>query len=81
VFVFAVVLDVVSCSQHSCIISRLGFINLKLGTLCLMFKRKREPKSYANESIEESLTYLFLTSCVEVETWSDFVDASHSYCS
>jgi hypothetical protein len=43
--------------------------------------RKREPKSYANESIDESLTYLFLTSCVEVETWSGFVDASHSYCS
>jgi hypothetical protein len=41
VFVFAVVLDVVSCSQHSCIISRLGFINLKLGTLCLMFKKKK----------------------------------------
>jgi hypothetical protein len=37
--VFVVVLDVVSCFQHSCIFSRLGFINLKPGFLCLMFKK------------------------------------------
>ena len=38
--------------------------------------RNRGPKSNGNENIEESLTYLFSTSCVEVEI---FPDASHSY--
>jgi hypothetical protein len=37
--VFAVVLDVVSCFSILVSSSRFGFINLKLGTLCLLFKK------------------------------------------